>query len=243
MNKISVLSLVGLTALSLTACSSGGSSASSTPSAIPNAQPSAPARPAQPANSAQTANSGIQGTKMNIANNKAGASANITNSPSLNQVVVNGQTVDFIPSGFQVGRLNLTANNMARIGGSSSLAYTRYGYVRSNANGESYLFAQGTPTTNMPTTGTATYKGDGVHFANGSNTLVSAEFSVDYGNKKLTGTVGNTALAGTINGSTFSGTKNGISTTGRFYGANAAELGGTYRNADGSVAGAYGAKK
>lgn len=238
MYKFSLLPLVGLVAVGLTACSSsGGSSAPAAPSTIPNAQPSTPAKPTQPSTS------GIQGTRMNIANNKASASTAITNSPSVNKVVVNGQAVDFIPTGFNVGTLNLTANNMARLGGSSSLAYTRYGYVRQSTNGEAYLFAQGTPTATMPTTGTATYKGNGVHFANGSNNIVPASFNVDYGNKKLAGTVGNTTLTGTITGNTFAGTNKGISTKGQFYGANAAELGGTYRNADGSVAGAYGAKK
>lgn len=234
-----LLPLIGLIAVGLTACSSsnGSSSTPAAPSGIPNTQPSTPTKPTQPSTS------GIQGTKMNIANNKAGASTALTNSPSVNQVVVNGQAVDFIPRGFQVGTLNINANNMARVGGSSNLAYTRYGYVRENTKGEAFLFAQGTPTTNMPTTGTATYKGNGVHFANGNSNNVIANFNVDYGNKKLTGTVGDTALTGAITGNTFSGTNKGISTKGQFYGANAAELGGTYRNADGSIAGAYGAKK
>lgn len=133
---------------------------------------------------------------------------------------------------------------MDRVGGSSNLAYTRYGYIREGVDGTPHLFAQGVTTTNMPTTGTATYTGSAAHLQNGQIGLVDARFNVNYGTKNLTGTVGTTALSATITGNTFSGTHaNGISTTGRFYGNNAAELGGTYRNANGSVAGAYGAKK
>ncbi|MFL1731392.1 transferrin-binding protein-like solute binding protein [Moraxella oculi] len=229
------LVLASLTALSMTACSSGGGSSvpAAKPANVVNSQPSAP--------TAQTTT--IQGNKMNIVNGKANGSTAITNSPSTNKVVVNGQAVDFIPNGFSVRTLNLTASNMARVGGGSNLAYTRYGYVREGKTGEAYLFAQGNPTTKMPTTGTATYTGQGVHFENGANSNVNASFQVNYGDKNLSGTVGNVSLKAIITGNTFAGNQGGISTKGQFYGANAAELGGTYRNADGSVAGAYGAKK
>lgn len=234
-----ILPLAGLAALGLSACggSSGGGTAS-TPTPIPTAPTTTPQTPTS------SSDSGIQGNIMKVANSRAGVVSKTAATTTVNKVVIDGQAVDFIPSGFTVGKLNMRAGNMDRIGGSSNLAYTRYGYIREGVGGTPYLFAQGVVTNNMPTTGTATYTGQAAHLQNGQVDLVDARFNVNYGTKNLTGTVGTTALSATISGNSFAGTHaNGITTTGRFYGNNAAELGGTYSNANGSVAGAYGAKK
>lgn len=235
------LPLACVTVFGLSACGgSSGGGVATTPTPIPTT-PTTP----------QTPSANIKGSIMTVNNGRAGTVSAISNTATtvsattkINQVVINGQAVDFIPSGFTVGTLNMRAGNMDRVGGSSNLAYTRYGYIREGVGGTPHLFAQGVETTTMPTTGTATYTGKATHLQNGQVGLVDARFNVNYGTKNLTGTVGTTALSATITGNAFSGTHaNGISTTGRFYGNNAAELGGTYRNANGSIAGAYGAKK
>lgn len=234
--KYTVLVALGATAL-LTAC--GGGSDSSPINNVSSVQTPSPTPTPTPT---PTTNNSIQGNIMSVASGKANANTT-TSSSAINKVVINGSEVDFYPAGFSSNTLMLMASNMQRVGGSSNLAYTRYGYIREGASGTPHLFAQGQVTTTMPTTGTATYQGNAAHLENGSVSLVGAKFNVDYGQKTLTGTVGTRDLSATISGNTFSGANNGLSTTGRFYGTNAAELGGTYKNGDGSIAGAYGAKK
>lgn len=244
MKKLSPI-IVLATTLALTAC--GGNDSPATPTtSTPTTTTPTTTKPSVPENPAST---GIVGTKMSIGRNNAANPASPTNiTTNINTVVINGEQVEFMPRGFMVNQLNMqnsTFNGvlMWRVGGSSNLSYTRYGYFKDGSTGEPHLFAQGELSTNTPSTGTATYKGNGAELNNGKISLVDATFNVDYGQKTLTGTVGTTALSATINGNAFAGTKDGISTTGYFYGTRASELGGTYRNANGTLAGAYAAKK
>lgn len=250
MKKLS-LSLVATATLALTACGGGGGNDAPVINSTPTtATPSTPSTPSTPTTTSteNPATTGIVGTKMSVSYGTADPATPTNVTSAINTVVINGTPVNFLPAGFTVNQLNMQNTNLNgttvwRVGGSSNLSYTRYGYVKEGLTGEAHLFAQGQLSTSTPTTGTATYKGNGAYLNNGQINLAEAEFNVDYGQKTLTGKVGSTDLAATISGNSFAGTKDGVSTTGHFYGAGAAELGGTYRNANGTVAGAYAAKK
>lgn len=202
-------------------------------------------------NGVNAAKTGLNGNMISFASGKAGNNTATGNTGGINKVIINGKTVDFIPQGFSTGTINMVSGNMTRIGSGNSLTHSRYGYIVENA-GTPHLFSQGNTTTKMPQSGKATYAGNAVNVtvsADGKNlstTTPTANFSVDFGAKTLTGQINNTTrveLSGTVNGNRFSGTKNGVTTNGYFYGDNAAELGGTYKNTNGTVSGAYGAKK
>lgn len=259
--RLQFISLAGGIAL-LTACGGGGSSGSTTitnsPTPIPNANNNTN-------NTNNTAvlpdanKTGIHGNIMTVGvGNIASTNTATAKTNEINKVIINGQTLDFTPN---FTGLNLSTNTLtildskinsqviSRVGGGDrQLSYARYGYIKDGINGTPHLFAQGEVTTNMPTTGTATYTGNAAHVTSTNVSLLGARFKVNYGNKTISGVIDSKGspvvnLSGTINGNTFSGTNQDISTQGYFYGNNAAELGGTYRNTNGSISGAYGAKK
>ena len=239
---------VSISAAALAACSSSSSPSPAPSPTTPtintpstgsnNTKPTTPSKPTSPA---------IKGNQINFNANKiAGANQATANTSDVAVVTIDGKAVSFDLSGFNVGKVvNISASNMARVGsGNGYLESSRFGYIKEGVNGTPALFSQGTVTNNMPTTGKATYTGFAAHVANGQITTPNAKFTVDYGNKTVAGNIGNhVSLAGTISGNQFSGTKNGFSTNGYFYGDGAKELGGTYKNAAGTVSGAYGAKK
>lgn len=206
-------------------------------------------------NGVNAARTGIQGNIIAITNNKAGNNTATAATKDIEHIVVNGQTIDFIPAGFSTGTIDMRANNTVRVGSGNNgrnLSQSYYGYFKEGVNGTPHLFSQGNTTTRMPQSGKVNYVGNAVNVATSTDgkshaiTTPTANFSVDFGAKTLTGQINNTTrveLSGTVNGNRFSGTKNGVTTNGYFYGDNAAELGGTYKNANGTVSGAYGAKK
>lgn len=144
----------------------------------------------------------------------------------------------------------------------SALWGLSYG-TSSSVGGNGYLemaFAQGFATdasVMSALTGTATYQGraviSGAGFDVAQATSVEADstFSVDFGNKTLTGTISPSAnsttsfddisLAASITGNAFSGEKDGTTTSGQFYGTNGNELAGTFENTGKDLLGAYGA--
>lgn len=256
MQKTAILPLLALAMIGLTACGKSGSGTHA-PIALPNTKPDLTNTPIKPNTS------DIQGIKMSITKGKAGPDTIITDSPSINQLTINGTIIDFIPDNFNTNleKIQKFTDKTARVSGNPFLKHTRYGYAHEGINGEAYLFAQGNATTNVPNSGTATYVGRAVEI-NKDNVarfdqrqqdisigiILEAAFDVDFDKKILTGTVGPSKngrglLQATISGNKFTGEHNGLSTTGQFYGDDAAELGGTYRNADGRTVGAYGAKK
>lgn len=219
----------------LTACSSGGSSTSLT-----NIQTTTP----RPAPTTPTVNTQIQGTAIAINNGVAGSNTNTVATSDINKVIINGKTIDFIPAGFSTSQINMTSSNINRVGG--ALDSMRYGYIK-DGNATPQLFVQGLATNNMPTSSVARYAGHAVNVNNGAVSTAPANFTVDFGRKTVNGTIGTRDainLSGTITGNSFRGTTtDGYSTQGQFYGDNASELGGAYRNTAGTVSGAYGAKK
>ena len=90
-------------------------------------------------------------------------------------------------------------------------------------------------TTNMPTSGTATYSIKGINnYVNPNDSILSGTFNVNFGNGSVTGNISNGALTigvdATISGSAFTGTATAGSISGQsegaFYGDGAAGLAG-----------------
>lgn len=227
-----------LLALFLTACGGGGSSSTTTTvTSISNAvvQP----KPVQK----------VDGYSLTAKKDNRQAQP-LTGSQGINTVTIDGKTLDFIPQGFSVGHININAGNQTRIGSGNALSYMRYGYIADTAKNVSpTLFAQGIATASdkVPTTGKATYNGTAV---DNNKVSYNARFDVNYTAKILGGTLSPQTnpsakminLTAVIKGNTFTG-KSDYTTTGQFYGPNAEELGGVFKNHDDSLSGAFGAKK
>ena len=156
--------------------------------------------------------------------------------------------------------------------GTSGAAYARYGWYRGENPAEIGFFYQGNPTavSDMPTTGTnVTYKGYAmaVDMAQNAQAIKNkkepnafyygqSSFSVDFANKKMTGTLNDwqvkggfaakneVAITANIKANTFKGTANGTGTAeGKFYGKNAQNLAGAFNDKSQNLQGVFGANK
>ncbi|WP_208790037.1 Slam-dependent surface lipoprotein [Actinobacillus vicugnae] len=146
----------------------------------------------------------------------------------------------------------------------------RFGVIEGGPNSESYFFYNGIPTSSMPTSGTATYhgytliSGNTPQFNHDDWLADTAQFNADFGAKKLNGTLNVATLdpvniSADISGNSFAGkaSSNTFATQanveGKFYGENAKELGGMFRDetqigddvdgAGGAWGGVFGASK
>ena len=151
-------------------------------------------------------------------------------------------------------------------------AYARYGLVYSGKSSTLSAFYQGKPTeiNNMPTTGSATYKGYAIAVdtaelnknkqgqSDYGEKYGLSEFRVDFANKQLTGTLSNwqnssetqpkavqiVVEKGNIKGNTFKGTANKTgSAEGKFYGPKAQNLAGAFNDKSQNLQGVFGANK
>ncbi|OAM26370.1 MULTISPECIES: transferrin-binding protein-like solute binding protein [Eikenella] len=259
--KTSTLLALTLAAFGLSACAGGSSgsilgdgSHNPSPNPNPNPQPNP-----QPDPVVSRTNHRLQITPGSYAFIAANAQQ-FADSGRINQLIVEGKTIDIIPDGITAGTTysEPPTPSRERAVGSSSLSYTRFGYVRDNtANG--YMVAQGETATDMPTTGSAVYNGYAVLAKVGGSGLStgSSRFDVNFDGAQpgISGiinvdsdtiTLGDFGR-GQIAGSNFSGTGSGtgsgpVSFQGSFYGPNAAELGGVFHK-QGEYSGAFGAAK
>lgn len=207
---------------------------------------------------------GVAGNVIAINNNIASANQALSSSTDINKIIVGGQTIDFIPQGIEATIINRidVKTGVGRLG--EKYDHSMYGYVQENVNSTPYFFSQGNISAKTPVANIAKYEGKAVYFNKNignqdklknptglihlGTTPQSEEekvtFVADFTNKILTGNLASIVeIEGKIVDNGFSGTKNGITTNGYFYGDNAAELGGTYQNTDGTISGAYGAKR
>lgn len=178
-----------------------------------------------------------------------------TNTDNINTLNVDGKT-------FNIGSPNIvsgtfTNTNDAKFNTTISgthMKYAKYGFVRDKNAQMEYYFYQGekTPTANVPTTGTATYKGQSIYACETCNSQMvqgTSEFKVDFGKKTLSGSISNSkasniALNATISGNSFNGKNSaGTETRGAFFGDKAQEISGTYANNEKAFGGAFGATK
>lgn len=248
----------------------GGSSARPTPPA-PNPNPAPTPNPNPNPNPAPAPAPAPSAAFNGVAIPAEGSNGAVTpvsgvSSSSLDSVTVNGINIKLTHPNLHAGRfLRIAPNTEETIASGSYLSHMRFGTYRDfnhngNANSNpSYAFALGslTPVADVPTTGTATYEGIalGSPIGGGLFDEGTSRFNVDFGEKKLNGEITVDAirvpLTANINGNQFSGTSEaGVNTNGRFYGPQAAEMGGVF---NGEMAngiggfykwiGSYGAKK
>ena len=189
--------------------------------------------------------------------------ASISGNPNLYVLDVEGKSINIIPTGMGAGKvLKITANNITRIVNGSLYKNVRWGLITEDGLNNYYLVSYGiNPTTNMPTSGSATYVGQGVHgYADSGSAidtyrLSNAKFNVNFADKsfegsitpddgKAFGNINEVKLSAKIDGNQFNGkTAEGTEAVGRFYGNNASELAGSYVNEKASYIGVFGAQK
>ena len=198
----------------------------------------------------------VKGGEIEIAYPKAEA-------VDLDVLNVEGKSFNIVPTGWAPTEvLKITSNNVTRLVSGKKYKNVRWGLISQEGLNNHYLLAYGiNPTTNMPTTGQATYVGNGVHSyaSNGGGIdtyhLSNAKFNVNFADKSLEGSItpadnepfGNVdeiKLSAKIDGNQFSGkTAEGTETGGRFYGFGASELSGSYINPKATQIGVFGAQK
>ena len=198
----------------------------------------------------------VKGAEVEIAYPKAEA-------VDLDVLNVEGKSFNIVPTGWAASEvLEITSNNVTRLVRGTKYKNVRWGLITEDGLNNYYLVSYGiNPTTNMPTSGSATYVGQGVHgyAASGSAIdtyrLSNAKFNVNFADKSLEGSItpddgkafGNinaVKLSAKIDGNQFSGkTAEGTETGGRFYGFGASELSGSYINPQATQIGVFGAQK
>lgn len=183
-----------------------------------------------------------------------------------NEIVVDGKTIALIPAHLSAGEflhLDHSYDGFRRKVSGNFLSYSRFGYVE-NSNEDPRFFSLGDITMNMPTTSTAKYEGKiaetGAHKTDDnyywSHTQGTFTADVDFAAKTISANLINLGkgenetrgFTAEINGAEFLGTSGsgGIKgVAGKFYGDNAAEIGGVYRGETDEhlMGGSFGGKK
>ena len=130
-----------------------------------------------------------------------------------------------------------------------------FGTYVDNLTGNQYFFAQGLPTVvaQIPTAGTAEYKGGAVYKKDGDRNFsertemkATADFDkkvIDINIMEKTNAVPEMHFGGKITANSFAGEVNGIKTQGGFFGENAQEMGGLFTNEADQSRGAFGGIK
>lgn len=257
MKHVTKMGLCLAAVLALTACSSSGNSRPNTDSngnggtVKPNPNPDPTVKPQ--AFSGHVVVVPYDGTQS------ASAVKSITAGANIDQLLIDGKTINLIPTGLKGKWVELADQNGGMFVG-GDLSYARYGSVWRNEYSNEYVFSQGrvTAEADMPKVGQVAYAGQAMYGTGSDAGWVKgvSQFNVDFGKKTLTGSVSGTAatkdlfptvsLVADIKGNQFEGKHNGVATSGGFYGPNAAELSGLYQGklANGKdFGGAFGAKK
>ena len=285
-NAILKFSLTALATLTLAACgSSGGGDVGSRSQAPtkdkPAAQTTQPAKKqTQPVKEQKNSSSSVStssnnktgGAIVGDSDNKGNVTAKTVDLTSANLYKINVDGKD-IPIGFGPGISSggwsvskaQTINGM-KLNGKleaccGSYSNVRFGAIESqDPSQDDILFYNGYPTTSMPSSGVASYRGDSIISADTDKLpdedylKGSSSFTADFGNKKLTGTLSThnkdvVKIDANISGNGFSGTAKSEllnsqgKAEGKFYGENAKELGGSAKANDNSWGAAFAAKK
>lgn len=233
---------------------------SPTTTVSPTPSPTNTSVPVVTTSPAPTAGASVSGTAFGPA---ADSAATALSGSSHHVLRVNGKEIPLQISG-------LTSSNSLRANGKTengdtyvfqpNLNSSYAGIIRLGNNAENYLFHQGLTATDLPSSGTATYRGSSYveSIAGLGNSGGDASFNVDFGAKTISGRLenqinyqnnGSTAVLnglnfnGTINGTGFSGQDGSTEFNGAFYGANGNELSGVLRDNSRRFQGFYGASK
>lgn len=180
---------------------------------------------------------------------------------SLDKVVIDGREITL--TGNHFGQRGNGFQQTSNEGGATTVhtgySYTRFGrsQIIQNDKETENVFGYGelTALNDMPTNGTAKYVGHALYGhknSDGWSSNAKSQFDVNYGARKITGQITDPKLPtvhveGSILANGFAGVKNGVQMQGRFFGPQAAELGGTFHkgidDASAELMGSFGAKK
>lgn len=175
---------------------------------------------------------------------------NATNSPNpLQQVVIDGKNIPLTLNKAGEWQQITTNGNQGWVNG---YQHSRFGVVTPQGANESHLYYQGQRTADVaiPKSGTATYNGTALIIKDGKvNPEVKSEFTANFGTRKLGGklTQNNTTLynlSADINGGAFASKADApVQTQGAFFGQNAQELSGAFKDTKTNTKGVFGAKQ
>ncbi len=266
LNHVFKFGATALAALVLSACGSGGGGSNNNEATAANNQtqqnqsnPSAANNSAQPN---QQASSGT-GAAL-VASDSTSLSIRRVELKGYNTTSINvdGTNVAIGFPGISAGDwLNAKANGRDLKVCCGMYSDMRFGLTDSlDDNGNAYVFYNGNPTRNMPTSGSASYSGQSIISANvpaldkeGFYTGTS-QFNVDFGNKTLNGSLGINNIQpvninASISGNSFNGTATSASlpsagrVEGKFYGDQAKQLAGLAQANDNNWGAVFGAQK
>ena len=267
LNHIFKFGTTVLAALVLSACGSSGGGDSNNNEATPTNNQGQQNQSYTPTN-----NNAAKPNQQASSGTGAALAASDSNSVSIRRVEINGYNTSSInvdgtnvaigyPGISAGGWTNISANGRDLKVCCGRYSDTRFGISDSlDDNGTSYLFYNGNPTLNMPTSGSAAYHGQSIISADipalddEDFYTGSSQFNVDFGNKTLNGSLGINNIQpvninASISGNSFSGSASSSSlpsaarVEGKFYGVQAKELAGLAQANDNSWAAAFGAQK
>lgn len=171
-----------------------------------------------------------------------------SNPNPLQQVVINGNTIPLTLD--KAGEWQqITKDGQGWVNG---YQHTRFGVVTPQGVAESHLYYQGQRTADVaiPKSGTATYNGTALIVKDGKvNPEVKSEFTANFGTRKLDGklTQNNATLynlSADINGGAFASKADApVQIQGAFFGQNAQELSGAFKDTKTNTKGVFGAKQ
>lgn len=248
------LPIIASIAFAISACSGGGGSSPAPTTSVPSVNP--PTVSAPPVTPPQQS-SEYQGSIVpQIANTFTANAVQPTSHAQADKLQIGDTEINLTPHFFAGVSENVTLNIKTYAQGSKGTLYThldnvKYGFVGSPSKAD-HLFFIGKPTQEMPTLGTASYKGNALIYSfaqKGSDPNWTSEFQIDFANRKLSGYLTSStnqshfSLSADITGNTFEGTYNGNYTKGGFFGAGASELSGVVSAEKDDFTGVYGAKK
>lgn len=180
------------------------------------------------------------------------------NNADLNKITVEGKEIQ-IKTSLNGWYDDLIGEDRALIVCCGEYSDTRFGVYEGGENDNAYVFSNGNPTKDMPASGVATYNGhviidgDTPHFDDEDYLKGSTQFTADFANKTLEGSLNVDTMEAinvkaNISGNNFAGTasstdfRTSADVNGKFYGDNAKELSGVFH--DGKTwGGAFGAAK
>lgn len=205
--------------------------------------------------------------------NKKTGTAFIDDNGSFRRAAINGYNTTSINVegiNLEIGFPNISAGGWAKTTANDrriDVCCGRYSDIRFgindslDENGKFYLFYNGNPTLNMPTSGSASYSGQSILAIDITESdeddyhIGNSQFSVNFGNKSLSGSLGINDIQyvninASISGNNFSGYANTsllpssvANVEGKFYGEQAKQLAGLAEANDNSWAAAFGAQK
>lgn len=259
--KIVKLSLTVLACAMMAACGSSGGSSDNQGS---NSQSNTANNASKPVNnkpsSINSSNTGNAFVVKAVGEDDISISNVQLSKADLNKITVEGKEIQIGYPGISSKVWNdMIVGDTALLVCCGKYSDTRFGAYEGGPDDNAYFFHNGNPTKDMPTSGVASYNGhviiagDTPHFDDEDYLKGSTQFTADFANKTLEGSLNVDTMKAinvkaNISGNNFAGTasssdfSSSAKVDGKFYGDNAKELSGVFHDSK-SWGGAFGAAK